>query len=394
MRILYHHRTRAGDAQGIHIHEIIRAFRSLGHEVKEAALVSSTPQRQSTDRKIGEAAWKRIARRIPGTYELLQLAYNLYGVPMLAWNALSWRPDFIYERFSLLNLSGVAIARLLGIPLVLEVNSPLALEQQRDGEILWPRFSEWTERSVCRLATRVIVVSTPLKEILIRSGIDERQFVVMPNGVDVEAFRTEPPNSKLRRDLGLEGKTVIGFVGWFRDWHRVDLLLEAFDRGGLAGHKAALLLIGDGPEMSMLKKYVAKHRLEPHVVFTGAVSHSTVPAYLNLIDVTVQPAANEYCCPMKILEYMALRKAIVAPRQMNIEEILENEREALFFKPGDADSLAQAMIRLVTQPQLRDELGRAAGDAIGGRGYLWTVNAQRVVDLVKPHLPANGRRSG
>lgn len=199
--------------------------------------------------------------------------------------------------------------------------------------------------------------------------------------------------SKLKRDLGLEGKILIGFVGWFRDWHRVASLLEAFERGGPASHNAALLLIGDGRAMSTLKNYVAEHSLEPHVEFTGALPYATDPAYLNLIDVTVQPA-NEYCCPMKILEYMALRKAIVAPRQMNIEETLKNEREALFFQPGDADSSAQAMIRGVTQPQLRDALGRAAGEAIEDRGYLSTANARRVVDPAQPHRPANGRRAG
>jgi glycosyltransferase involved in cell wall biosynthesis len=108
-----------------------------------------------------------------------------------------------------------------------------------------------------------------------------------------------------------------------------------------------------------------------------------MPRYLDLVDIAVQPAANEYCCPMKILEYMALAKPIVAPRQPNIQEVLREgeqveEKEARFFEPGNVRSLAAALRAVAADGERARRMGARAREAITARGYLWTVNAARV----------------
>jgi glycosyltransferase involved in cell wall biosynthesis len=120
-----------------------------------------------------------------------------------------------------------------------------------------------------------------------------------------------------------------------------------------------------------------------HVIFTGPLPHAKVPPYLDLIDIAVQPAANEYCCPMKILEYMALGKPIVAPRQENIQDLLREGEEALFFTPGDAASMADALTTLVNNREEAARMGRKGREAIEGRGYLWTENARKVAEIVE-----------
>jgi len=137
--------------------------------------------------------------------------------------------------------------------------------------------------------------------------------------------------------------------------------------------------------MPQLKAYVEKTGLRHSVVFTGPVSHEEIPRYVELIDIAVQPAANEYCCPMKILEYMGLAKAIVAPRQENIEELLDNGRSAVLFEPGNAGSLSLALISLTTQPELRMQIGRRALRTIHERGFLWESNARKVAELLCPN---------
>jgi glycosyltransferase involved in cell wall biosynthesis len=96
----------------------------------------------------------------------------------------------------------------------------------------------------------------------------------------------------LRRSLGLCGQTVIGFVGWFRNWHGLGMLLEAFHGSGLAAQNTKILLIGDGPAMPELREYVRRHGLESSVLFTGPLPHAEVPRYLDLIDIAVQPAGK------------------------------------------------------------------------------------------------------
>jgi glycosyltransferase involved in cell wall biosynthesis len=388
MRILYHHRTRATDAQKVHILEMVSAFREIGHEVTIASLVETENRAAEPEREAEDSPLKKLFQRIPFSSELIQLGYNLFAIPWLCSKIRSSKADFIYERYSLLNFSGVAAAAIMRKPLVLEVNSPLALEMSREKEIRAAKFAAWMERVICNNATKVVVVSGPLRRIMLQSGVHDAKLYLMPNGVNLHRF-TNSVDLQLAESLGIRNRAVIGFVGWFRRWHGLELLLEAFYNSGLANGgssngRAVLMLVGDGPATDELKDYVARRRLQDSVIFTGPVSHEKIPEYLALVDIAVQPAANEYCCPMKILEYMGLGKAIVAPRQENIEELLDNGRNAILFDPGDVKGLARALAALVNDPALKSKMGQNALRAIHEQGRLWECNALRVVEMMEP----------
>ncbi len=391
MKIIYHHRTRSTDAQRIHILEIAAAFEELGHRVQIVSLVPTGTAQCDASRDAGNPLWQRLARSIPFAYEIVQLGYNLLGIPMLLEKVLRERTGFIYERYSLFNFTGVAVARMCRIPIILEVNSPFALEQVRDKDIRLHRFAQWTEKVICNLATHVIVVSTPLRRIMEHAGVKPEKIQVMTNGVRLDHFQPQLMAGITRQSLGIQnGETVIGFVGWFRKWHGLENLLQAFVESGLSG-RAKVMLIGDGQAMPDLQRYVKDHRMEGDVIFTGPLPHAQVPAYVSLIDIAVQPAANEYCCPMKILEYMALGKPIVAPRQENIQDLLRGEEEAQYFTPGDVESLAGALKALVEDPGRARRMGERARRAITERGFLWRENAARVARMIKPEQPAGSR---
>jgi glycosyltransferase involved in cell wall biosynthesis len=384
VKIIYHHRTRSTDAQRIHILEIVRAFEELGHEVEIVSLVPTDTARDDAKRDAGNPLWQRLVRSIPFAYEAVQLAYNLLGIPMLLAKVLRGKTSFIYERYSLFNFTGVLVAKMCGLPVILEVNSPFALEQGRDKDIRLEGIARWTERTICNLATHVIVVSTPLANIMKKAGVAPGKIHVMTNGVRLEHFRTQAPSAGLRRSLGIENNEVIvGFVGWFRRWHGIELLLEAFQTSRLAKENVRLMLIGDGQAMADLRQATQDYGLNDRVIFTGPLPHAEVPSYLELIDIAIQPAANEYCCPMKILEYMALGKPILAPRQENIQELLCEDEDAQFFAPGDVNSMAAALKALVNDRTRASRMGLRAREAVTKRGFLWTANAQRVVDMVE-----------
>jgi glycosyltransferase involved in cell wall biosynthesis len=383
MRILYHHRTRATDAQGIHIFQIVKALRDAGHTVELASVARADGPLQESS--AGGGPKSTGLQKVPYLSELVQLGYNAMGIPMLLWKMRRGRVDFVYERYSLFNFSGVLAAKLMGRPIVLEVNSPLALEQYRDGHIRWYGLAKWAERVVCNLATKVLVVSTPLARIMKDEGVAASKLEVMPNGVDLGQFEhhlaTQRETQSLRESLRLQGSVLIGFAGWFKAWHGLELLLDAFRKKDLASKGAKLVLIGDGPAMPALQEYVRNHGLGESVVFTGPVAHDEMPRYLALVDIAVQPAANEYCCPMKILEYMALGKAIVAPRQDNILDLLD-DTSARFFTPRDEESLGNALEELIRDSALRTRLGSAARSAIDCRGLRWERNTERVISMV------------
>jgi glycosyltransferase involved in cell wall biosynthesis len=370
---------------------MVKALESIGHEVDVVSLVPLDTGRDNPKRDASNAAWQNLVRRLPFAYELVQFAYNFVGIPLLFLRAFRRRANLIYERYALFNFSGVITARILGVPLILEVNSPLAMEQYRDKEIRLHKLARWAERAICQSASRVIVVSTPLGRILEENEVPRSRIEVMSNGVSLGEFKPKPVSPELRERLGLKGFTVVGFVGWFRNWHGLDLLLEAFHKSNLASHSVKLLLIGDGPAMPELKDYVEKHQLHESVLFTGPVRHADVPGYLDLVDIAVQPAAIEYCSPMKILEYMALGKCIVAPRQENVQELLREGEEAQFFKPWDAESMTEALTKIVLDPEKARQMGQRARQAIDKRGYLWSSNARRVAEMAEEMIRSRSR---
>jgi glycosyltransferase involved in cell wall biosynthesis len=378
MRILYHHRTRGTDAQRVHILEIVNAFRELGHTVEMAALVET--EQQNAEREATEAPWKAAVRRIPFAYEIVQLGYNVLGLPWLLVKLLTGRISFVYERYSLFCFCGVLAARLTRTPIVLEVNSPFALEQGRERDIHAVRFACWMERVICNAATKVIVVSGPLKRIMEQNGVAPAKLVLMPNGVNLGHIESSA-GPELRRKLGIEGKVVVGFIGWFKKWHGLELLVETFSQSGAAERGAALVLVGDGTATASLKEIADRNEAGASIVFAGPVAHEYIPGYLNLLDIAVQPAANEYCCPMKIIEYMGAGKAVIAPRQENIQDLLPADA-AVWFEPGDAVSLGEALLSAISDTALRERVGERGKQVLHSRGMLWLDNAERVVRMV------------
>lgn len=380
MRILYHHRTLGDGAEGIHVAEMVRAFRNLGHEVRVLALIG-----ESTDvRARAQRRWARVATLMPGfAYELGEIAYNVRGYVSLAKAVKAFMPDFIYDRYVSYNYSAVAVGRRYDIPVFMEVNSPYSYQRQTFDETLYfKRLLRFFERKTCRDATRVIAVSTPLRRILVSLGVPEERVIVMPNGTDPDLFRPDLDGSIVRQRLGIDRKVVIGFTGILRPWHGLDLLMQAFEAVSNARDDLHLLIIGDGPIKGSLDQMAAGRGLAGKVTITGRVTHADVRSFVAAMDVAVSPRATPYASPMKILEYMAMGKAIIAPDMENIRDILTHGREAILFRPEDRTALESGLAMLLGDRALRARLGAAARRKIETE-RTWSHNASAVIDLVR-----------
>ena len=380
MRILYHHRTQSEDAQGIHISEMVKAFRDLGHEVETVALVEVDGSHGKKNRR---DFWNWLVRWAPNWFfELMTLAYNLYGYRRLCRTIKSKMPDLIYERYALNTFCGIWASLRFAIPLVLEVNAPLYYEQNRLGKLVFKRLARFTERWVCSHSTWTVVVSRAMKEVLMQEGVPGSKMAVIPNGIDPQKFHPHVSAEAVRRRYGLEGKLVIGFVGWFRKWHGLEMLLEIKNEARLAERGVRLLLVGDGPAYQDLYRYAETHDLMSTVTFTGPLKRQEIAAHIAAMDIAVQPRAPEYACPMKIFEYMGMGKCIVAPDQANIREILEDGVTGFLCEPGNKRSLQSTLLELLEDPPKREAAGRGAYSSIFERGFLWHSNAVKVLTLV------------
>jgi glycosyltransferase involved in cell wall biosynthesis len=382
-RILYHHRTQALDGQRVHIHEIQRALRAMGHEVIEVAPLASTEAAGSdASRSRGRRLIEWAAERTPAAmYEIAELAYNVPAYLRLSAAIRRSRPDFIYERYSLNTLAGVWAARRYGIPLLLEVNSPLAEEKERLGRLTFHRTARRVERSVVTQATRTLAVTGVLKRKLVAdTDAPDSRILVVQNGVDPERFAAaDRRRNEIRFRLGLGREVVIGAVGFFREWHGIERLVEAMHAEHRLSRGVRLVLVGDGPAVPSVRERALALGMGDRVTFTGSVPHDEVPGLVAAMDVVMIPHVVEYASPLKLFEYMAAGKAIVAPRQPNVEEVLTEDADALLFAPGDQHELRSALLKAVCSPELRGRLGRAARQTIVRRDYTWSGNAARIV---------------
>lgn len=393
MKILYHHRTYASDGQEIHIRAMQRAFAAEGHQLREVALAPKGAGRvAATD---GERAHPSpLLRRAVGfpllLRELAEYAYTPIGRHRLVAEDRDFGADFIYERYAFGNAGGVLAARRLRIPIVLEVNSPLSNELAATRGIVLPSLARRVEHMVLSSADLIIAVSEELRDIIIRLGAAPDRTLVVPNGVDLELYpRPVSPErrSRLRasisRETGIDmsGHPVLAvFVGYFRRWHRLEMLLEAM--AAADADTLHLIVVGDGSIADELRRLALDLGIGDRVHWLGSRPPEAIPDLLTAFDLAVMPGITPYACPLKLIEYMAAGLPTVAPDQSNIRELVGAGESARLFAPGERDSLADALRDVVSDADLRLRLGSAARITVEERRLTWRDNARRVVDEV------------
>ena len=230
MRILYHHRTASKDGQAVHIEELIEALRAEGHEVRVVAPDLGDGNDGAAKREMGrDIDWvHRLKAALPKVlYELLELTYSVHAYRKLKAATAEFRPDVIYERYNLFLLSGTMLKKRQGIPLLLEVNSPLVFERSRhSGGLALPWLARWAEGTAWRTADYVLPVTQVLAGYVRDYGVREEHIAVIPNGINKAHFATAPEPDVAKARLGLRGKLVLGFTGFVRDWHGVDHVID------------------------------------------------------------------------------------------------------------------------------------------------------------------------
>ncbi|MBK1656439.1 glycosyltransferase [Allochromatium vinosum] len=389
MKILHHHRTASRDGQSVHIDELIDALRQLGHEVIVVA-----PSRHDTQAFGESVGWiARIRAAMPKMlYDFMEFGYSIVAYRKLAKVIRATRPDVIYERYNLFLLAGIWAKRRFGLPLLLEVNAPLAEERATHGGLGLPALARWTQRLTWRGADRVLPVTQVLAGDVAHAGVPAERIEVIHNGINPQHFQAELNRDEAKRRLGLTDRFILGFTGFVRSWHGLNRVIDWIAKQPCNAPEIHLLIVGDGPERPILEAQAQTLGIMDRVTFTGVVEREGIPAMVSAFDIALQPAVVDYASPLKLFEYLALGRAIIAPRQPNLEEILTDGENALLFDPAVHGALENTLSRLLADQPLREHLGQGARRRIETGGYTWTNNARRVVALFKDRLEPPGSR--
>ncbi len=380
--ILYiNHETVAGGAT-VHREEFVRAAREL-----EAHLILYPEPRAIAEGSGGGGAWQRIKHRLYHRWtELALLLMTIKHAPAHARMILRVRPQVLLLRYSV-HISAVLMARLLGVPVVLEINAPYYLYSRHARvRLRLEAFWRWLERRAIESASAVVVTSRPFLEHYLSLGFPHNKFTVVPMSVDPSRFDPAISGEAVRQRHRLGDRVVVGFVGLLEAWLGIDWFLEAISRLGPLLDNVVVLIVGSGPLEGRLRQVVARLGLEERVRFAGFVPHDQVPEFLAAFDIAIAPYRKVelfYLSPMKLYEYLAMGKPVITPRMGQSAEMIAHGENGLLYEPDDDEGLLELLRLLIRDVDFRARLGRTALARSRDLGWTWERHAAAILQVCR-----------
>jgi len=224
---------------------------------------------------------------------------------------------------------------------------------------------------------------------MLRNPVRSDRLVFVEASADTEKFRpNEAWGRMVREKYGLGGAVVVGYVGTFAGWHGIEDLIHASLIVARRCPNVRFLMVG--PNYEWAERLTAERGVKNLFTFTGPIPYDQVPWFINAADVLVapyNPARSELRrrygigSPLKLFEYMACGKPVVATAVPPIRRVVRDGVNALLVPPGDVNALADAIIRLIEDPPFAGRLGKTARKEVVGR-YSWEHFASRLQDLM------------
>lgn len=242
--------------------------------------------------------------------------------------------DYIYQRYTILNFTGVLLSYIKRVPLFLEYNGSEVWVNSFWAEKRFITFRwliQWVENLNIRSADRIIVVSKPLKNELVQRGIDRNKIVVTPNGVNTVVYNSAllvDDRKMLRNQLGITDSFVFGFIGTFSIWHGIEMLVTMASEVLKQKPHVRFLFIGDGPLFGSLQNQLQGFIQEKKVICTGIIPQHEAKKYLAACDAFLSPTQPNpdgtpfFGSPTKLFEYLSMAKPIIASKLDQVAEVI------------------------------------------------------------------------
>jgi PEP-CTERM/exosortase A-associated glycosyltransferase len=347
---------------------ILQEQRALGWETYHLTSPKQGAVKQAREEVDGLAFYR--TEPASGALSKLPVLNQLAVIDALAKRLLEVarevKPDVIHAHSPALNaVAALRVGGKLGIPVVYEIRAfweDAAVDHGTSKEWgLRYRLTRGMETWALKRVNAATTICEGLRAEIVSRGIPAQKVEVIPNAVDIGDFSTDGVRDEaLAAQLGLQGKTVLGFIGSFYAYEGLDILLNALPAMLAKRPEIRVLLVGGGPQDANLRQQAKDLGVADAVTFTGRVPHSEVQRYYNLVDVLCYPRhkmrLTDLVTPLKPLEAMAQGRLMVASDVGGHKELIEDGRTGVLFKAGDAQALAAKVLALLDTPQQWPEL--------------------------------------
>ena len=308
------------------------------------------------------------------------------------------KPEVIHAASNfVVGMAAVNVAKALDIPSVYEIRGFWHETQAskrpgyRDSDHY--NLSESMEIEVAKRADYVFTITQSIADILIEYGVEREKIGLLPNCVNPDEFEPIGRDIALEEKYELFDKVVIGYIGSFVEYEGLDILLDAVSMiRDKVGEYLKVILVGDGPELSMVKKSATELGIDDLVIFTGRIPHNEVKRHYSVIDITPFPRKGRRVCelvsPLKPFEALAMGKTVIVSDVKALSEIISDGETGMVHEKDNASELAGCIEKLVLDHQLRKSLGDRGRDWVV-KNRTWKM-AGRIIettyeDLLKSH---------
>ena len=321
---------------------------------------------------------------LTGISELEEMEYNDQFLSFLKRTLPN--PDLVYQRYGRNIYAGLAYARSCGVPFILEYNgSEVWMSRNWGHPLRYERLSGDIESFVLRNADLVVGNAEAFRQELEGKGVRAERILILPNGVNPDRFSPTIDGSLVRERYEVkESDVLVSFVGSFGPWHGAEVLAHSIKKVVSRNTNVKFMFVGEGERLTKVKEIISSNEVEEYSIFTGFVGRDQVSSFLAASDILVSPQVPNpdgtpfFGSPTKLFEYMAMGKTVIASRLDQLAVILEDSKDAVLFDPGNADSLADAILSLVDNKELRMSLGRTAREKVLNE-FSWNSHVQSIM---------------
>lgn len=373
------YRNGLGSGGSTHVYEIAKGLHKLGHNVN---LVCRRSPGQSIKENFDGIIIYRMFRSSGSLYLKLRKNKLLWGIVKVPYYVLKLvievislalflkrnSCEIVYERSSASTKIRSLLYFIFRLPLILEVN-------------------DYCDYISIKMAKAIITPNKIVLPLFVQHKTKE-----LPWGANIEIFRPNIDGKEIRRFYNLEEKKVALIVCSGLAWHGLGELIDAAKLVTEEIDNVVFMVVGGGSHLIEYEKKIQAKGLKDKFVFIGSVDYSQVPMFISAADITLAPynsLLNQhdrqralYASPLKVFEYMACAKPVIITHVGNKSNIIENLKTGIVIKEDSPEDLADAILYLFKNKDLRDYLGKNAREVVE-HNFSWQSHVEELNKILQ-----------